>query len=446
MDKQILCYSNTLWKYIKPIFIQNLERNNVNDSVDTRWHITAHDTTAKTITVDQDLPQELSEASTGFTQSWFLTNAPGAWAYISGVSFNTRTISYSYLHGSLNVGMHASWNCPYRNFTLDPVDIMIDVETWSSTFVQPGPVWKHSDGTYRMVSNGYNGSYNTTTLYSSPDLETWTVISGTSGTTGYMYRAGVAPFNESWCVGAVNHNTYGNMVEIQSGAYAGNYLCFFQGLNASSEMHTAAVIMDEDFNVVYMPSTPLVIPGYLVDASDKYNIALGTIYFNNKYYVTISYRHLTPDNLYQVLFCELSGVTDPTVTNIEVIILGQIPNSWMSLDCPGGPTFEYNGKLYSLVIGENNAGATTDTPLYANFECGISSRNKSGVWTINPMSPLIMNSVSMDEIFPGTYWQSDAMGTTNMFIDNGIMYVFTSFKSGTDSYRIGRLVSNTTII
>lgn len=438
---RILCYSNTLWKYIKPIFIQNLERNNVNDPVNTRWHITAHDTILKTITVDQDLPVELAEASTGVTHRWFLTNAPGLYAYISGVSFNTRTISYSYLKGSLTVGMHASWNCPYRNFTLDPVSIMINVEAWSATFVQPGPVWKHSDGTYRIVSNGYGSGRNTTTLYSSPDLKTWTVVGG-----NYKYRAGDAPFNESWCVGTVNHNTYGNMVKIQSGTYAGKYLCFFQGVNASAEMHCAAVIMDEDFNVVYMPSTPLVIPGYLVDASDKYNIAMGTIYFNNKYYVTISYRDLTPNNIYNVLLCELSGVTDPTVTSIEVIIGTKTPNCWMSLDCPGGPTFEYNGVLYNLTVGENNSGETTDTPLMANFECGMCSRNKNGVWTVNPMSPMIMNSVAMDDVFPGTYWQSDAMGTTNMFIDNGIMYVFTSFKSGTDSYRIGRLVSNTTII
>jgi hypothetical protein len=431
-----------LFTYVKPVFILNSERNNLNPSPNTRWHISSINTTNKSIVVDMDLPIELEEVGTDVNHRWFMTGTPGIWVDIISTNFTERKIYYGQMHGTFNVGDHASWNCPFRSFTLDPTNVVKGTETWSSTFVMPGPIWKHSDGTYRMVVNGYNGSYNTMTLYTSPDLREWTLV-GSS----YMYRAGVHPFDESWCVGTVNLNTYCPMYKIVGGTYDGNYLALVQGLNSSSEMHCGAVIFDEDFNVVRMPANPISIPGYAVDASDKYNIGSGIFSYQGKLCATVSYRHLTPDNIYKVLLITLSGVVDPTVDTVEEVLSGQIANSYCALSCPGGPAFEFNGKLYFFLMGENSSGVTTslaDTPLSNNFECGIVYKNDAGVWTMHKDSPLVMNPVSMDEIFEGTYWCSDAMGVMGYYYDpdNKVLYLFNAMKSGTDAYRVGRLVIN----
>lgn len=432
-----------LFDYLLPTYIENVERDHINPTSSTHWLITELNEGLKTITVDNPLPVELADSGTTYDTRWFAYCGPGSWVDVANVDFDTNTITYTELRNGddpwVQHGSNVHFLCPFRSAKPNPLNVIVDADNlWADLWVLPGPSWQCEDLTYRLVVNGYNSSaprYNTTTLYSSNDLETWSLV-GSS----YKYKAGVAPFDESWCVGTVNHNTHGTPIKIRDGVYEGYYMNLFQGLNVSGEMHCAAVIFDENYDIIYMPTNPLVITGYVPDATDKYNIGEGVFYRGDKLYAVVSYRDLLPDNQYKILLCELSGPVDPTVISVVEVLPDTIPNCWMSLSAPGGPALEYKGKLYFFIVGENSTGYTENTPLKNNFECGVIYENGSD-YVVHKQNPFIFNAVNMTEFYNWSSPMLDSLGTFSSWlrVDDDI-HMFIAAKDGTDGYRVWKYV------
>ena len=429
--------NHDVFYYMKPCYIQNTQRDNFYPITgQTRWTITAHDTTNKIITLSQPLPVELNEAATDWNNRWLAQGAPGNLVYITGVNFSTNQISYNYILGILSVSTNVSFMNPWRCWRIDPTTPLFTSNSWATTWVQPGTIWQHSDGTYRMIGVGYNGSQNRTGIYTSSDLSTW----NNSGAT-YKYQAGVAPFNQSWCVGTVNHTIWGSSAKIRTGTYAQNYALAAFGLDSGGTGQAQIVIADENYNITHMPTSALTIPGYPVTGSSMQHVPIGTFYYHGNLYINISHRDFgTTPWTYISLLCKLDKWDDPTVTNVELVMTSPVPNSWGGLQYYVDGYFEHGGTLYAMAVGETQDTSVLDCPYWGNWELGLTYRNSGGTWTKSPQSPELINPISADGVWTGMYWASDSMGGGTFYQPTGTntMYWFGVMKSGTDQYQACR--------
>jgi hypothetical protein len=66
LNSKICLSQSSLSDYLKPCYIQNYERDNMNPVSDTSWLITAHDTIGKIITFNNALPQDIADFSTNW--------------------------------------------------------------------------------------------------------------------------------------------------------------------------------------------------------------------------------------------------------------------------------------------------------------------------------------------------------------------------------------------
>src|ERR1035437_3083903 len=309
--------SPPLFYYLKPCYIQNLERDNMNPVSDTSWTITAHNTTTKVIQLDNPLPNDISDFSTNWKKMWTVHTLIDNYVQISGVDFINRKITYSFIRGTLTVGQRARFLNAMRSFSLDPATPIITPNSWATTYVSTGGVWLHSDGLYRMIVNGWDGSRNTTGLYKSSDLITWTDVTG-----NYYYRAGDAPFNQAWCVNTATHNAIGSPLKIPSSNY---YVKQFQGINAAGNGEIGMVIFDENYNIITMPTSGIVIPGYSL--SGHHYMPGGIVYYNGKYLIACVYRNLA-GTTFTILLLEIDSPSTYNVINVEVVVPAVITNSF----------------------------------------------------------------------------------------------------------------------
>jgi hypothetical protein len=434
---QAITSSYDLHTLLPPMYIQNVERNNMNPTTETRWKIIDEDSLAQTLTFDRDLPIEISDYGTDLTKRWVVEGTPGNIFYISNVDWINRKITYSFSRGVAIIGANMCFfNC-MKNFYMNPITVLITPPVWT-TYNMGGTVWKHSDGTFRLHSAEWStvGSYNTHTLYSSPDLLNWTIIGGT-----YKYKAGNTPFDKAnWCVASTN-------LIFTSGRYklpgTTNFIKLITGKDASGNFQIAPVVFDEDFNIVSIPDDPITIPGYPSGAGITM-IGGNIILYHGKYYATVDYRDATGSPThYKTLILELDKLTNPTVLSVELAIPDVISNSFMGGDYTTPTLFVWNDTLYLWVIGETNTPA--DTPLSGNYEVGIFEKI-NGVWIAYAQNPIIMNPVATENfigtgVYPGAYWASDAMGGGFAWIQEGRnVYLFISMKSGANTYKIGRRI------
>jgi hypothetical protein len=427
-----LCFSQlSLYDYMKPVYIQNSERNNMNPTSDTAWTITAHDTVNKIITFNNALPTDIADFSTNWKKRWTVHTLIDNYVQISNVDFVNKQITYSFLRGTLSIGQRARFLNAMRSFSLDPATPIIGVNAWATTYVSTGGVWLHSDGLYRMIVNGWDSSRGMTGLYKSSDLTTWTDVTG-----NYYYRAGDSPFNKAWCVGTATHNTMGSPLKIPS---TSNYCKLFQGLNAAGNSEMGVVIFDENFGIVTMPTSGIVIPGYSL--TGHHYIPGGCVYYQGKYLIACVYRDIAATT-FTVLLLEIDSPTTYNVTNVEVVVSALIPNSYcqqtLLMPCP----IVFNNNLYIFIGGENNS--LTDSPLINNEEGGVWYK-QNGVWVANKENPMFINPIQMYDIYASTLWAYDHIGASFSFITVGTdLNCFVSITAGSSAYQIGRTVMSLT--
>lgn len=544
----------SLFDSMLPVYIQNQQRNNMNPISDTPWFITNHDTGNKIITFDQPLPIDITNFGDTWTTRWSVHTTIDNYVKISSVDFINKQITYDFIKGTLSVGQRARFLNPFRSFYLDPSTAVVDTNLWATTYVSPGGVWKHSDNTYRMIINGWDGVCGMSGLYTSSDLKTWSEIykglisswtndpdpydydtfeaTGTEitkatlfgATTGQIrsdsfivkngktikatfsltnvegggqlpslylinagwtlsdsevciagsndinltstwdgtawlvflnnnicnwtttnvsvvrsdfgnYIAGIHPFDETWCINSVTHWTAGSPIKIPT---TNNYAKPFQGINVAGRGEVGIVIHDEDYNIVTMPTTGITVPGYVLDSEHHY-VPGGLVIYHNRYFMTIEYRNTTTSE-YTILLLELDHPTTYNVINVEVVVPTRIPNSFCQLTVINTCPLVFDDKLYIFVGGENNT--LTDSPLLNNHEGGVWYKQGS-LWVANKENPIFINPIQMYDIYPGTTWAYDHLGSSWSFYSNeSILNCFISMNAGPNTYKVGRTIMN----
>jgi hypothetical protein len=425
-----------LMDILLPQYFQNIEQDHMNPVSDTRFVITQHDMINKFIVIDQEIPSDLRNYGIEWKKRWLAQGAPGDLIYISYIDFPNRRLYYSYLKGSLNVGTSVCFMNCMRTFYLDPANFT-PLKSIDATWSLSGGVWKHSDGSYRLVTYDYNGAYNTLTLWRSNDLLSFSEIGGT-----YKYRAGVAPFNiPAWCSGGVN-------LVVLSGSYripgTNNFAKTVIAVNSSGHMVSAIVVFDENFDIVHMPDVPLTIPGY-PSGANLLIIGGNIIKYQGSYLMIVNYRDYTNpfDLIWKTLIVELSDIINPAVLSVEEIIPDNIPNSFLAYAISNQYLFEWNDELYFFVTGDPHTEASLlYTPLYGNFTVGLYYKHPADGWQPYKGNPLFLTPIAAEGVYgDDVYWTSDSSGGSMTFLQKGNkVYWFQGGKSGTDSYRVGRWV------
>jgi hypothetical protein len=411
-----------------PVMIRNVERmNDPWSTSETRWLVTAHDTVNKIITLDKELPIEIMDYGTASNKRWQLMSAAGSNVQITYVDWIAKQIYYSTLRGSFSASQVVTFWNPFRNFVLNPYSYVIGTNAWATTFVNPGGIWLHSDGEYRMIVNGYNSSYGMTGLYKSADLLTWTDVTG-----AYYFRAGTAPFNEAWCVNAATHWTSCSPVKIPGTA---NYAKPFQGINAAGRGEVGIVIHNEDYGIVTMPTAGISIPGYPLDSTHHY-LPGALVYFKGVWYLSITYQNSSTLG-FEILLVTIDSPTTYVVTSVE-LVAQQTARSYASQVLRNCGLLVYNDEL--LVLAGGQCDDATDGPLDTTNELYGMYHKKYGTWQPHSQNPVIANPMYGENVYSGCGWAIDHMGASLCFIQRGnYLYLFVSLNSSTDTYKIGKM-------
>jgi hypothetical protein len=413
---------------IRPVMIRNVERmNHPWPATETRWHITAHDIVNKIITLDLDLPVEILDFSTDTDKRWQLQgDSAGDNIQITAIDWSAKKIYYTTLRGTLAVGSHVTFWNPFRTFCMNPLTSVIGPNSWATTYVSPGGIWLHTDGDYRMIVNGWDGSHGMTGLYKSSDLLTWTDVTG-----AYYYHANVHPFDEAWCVGAETHWTACSPVKVVGTA---NYAKAFQGLNASGRGEVGIVIFDEDFSIVTMPAAGITVPGYTLDSTHHY-IPGGMVYYNDNLYLTIRYQTTPTGSGDKILIMKYDIATN-TCSDVEEVG-GNLDDSFCELTLQQPCPFVLNGELFVWAAGENT---TADPPIGPTNEIYGLYHKRYGTWQPHMQNPIIANPMYGENVYPGCDWAIDHMGTSLCFIQRGnYLYLFVSMCLAINTYKIAKM-------
>jgi hypothetical protein len=413
---------------MRPVLIRNVERINYPwPASETKWKVTAHDTTNKIITLDRDLPIEISDFGPDPGRRWQLQNSTNAGSniQITDVDWINKKIYYITLRGSFAVNDYVSFWNPFRNFILNPFSYIIGTNSWATLYTSPGGIWLHSDGDYRMIVNGWDGSHGMTGLYKSSDLLTWTAVSGS-----YYYHAGVHPFDEAWCIGGATHWSSCSPVKVTGTA---NYAKQFQGLNASGRGEIGIVIFNEDFGIVTMPTSGITIPGYTLDSIHHYYPG-GLAYFNDNLYLSMRYRN-TSTGVDKILIMKYDISTN-TCSDVEEVCDNE-PNAYTELTAQHSCPFVFNSELFVLVGGENS---TATPPIGVTNEIFGFFHKRYGTWQPYTQNPFISNPMYGEYVYSGCDWAIDHMGASPCLIQRGnYLHLFVSMNQGTDSYKVAKM-------
>ncbi len=412
----------------RPVLIRNAERINYPwPASETKWKVIAHDTVNKIITLDNDLPIEILDYGTEAGRRWQLQNSTtaGGNVQITNVDFGNEKIYYSTLRGTFAVDDYVCFWNPFRNFVLNPLSYVIGTNSWATTYISPGGLWKHSDGDYRMIVNGWDGSHGMTGLYKSSDLVTWTAVSGS-----YYYHAGVHPFDEAWCIGGATHWTASSPIKIKGSS---NYAKAFQGLNAAGRGEVGIVQFDEDFAITSMPTAGISVPGYVLDSNHHYYPG-GLAYFNDNLYLSMRYRNTTT-GVDKILIMKYDIATN-ICTDVEEVCDNET-NAYTELTAQHSCPFVFNSELFVLVGGENS---TATPPIGVTNEIYGFFHKRYGSWQPYTQNPFIANPMYGENVYSGCDWAIDHMGASPCLIQRGnYLHLFVAMNAGTDTYKVAKM-------
>jgi hypothetical protein len=239
----------------------NTEEGNVFLDTPTPITITAIDTVNNTVTLSY-LPYIESIWNPTIGKEWIVGMGMGidgqrsgqdqAYLRITGGNYSTLTLNYDITRYETNfivgstVYLYNIFNGSDYNMGQTTPLIPSASTTYDSQMNGPGPVFKHSDGTYRMILHGYNGTTWQSGVMSSTDLITWTpLFSGNP-----VFTAGSATWNTDGIV----------ITTITTNPNGDGYIAYAYGIqNTRSYTNLIGwVKFDENFtNIEYSPTEVL---------------------------------------------------------------------------------------------------------------------------------------------------------------------------------------------
>lgn len=422
---------DSLFDVFFPTFIRNTEIDNT--IVGTEFIITDHSVGPKTITVDNEIPYlyGLDNRDTVYDY-WGLYNTFATLVKIESVNYETKTITYSSIVGTLSVSDKVTFFNPFRKGRMVDTDPLLEPSdfAWFTQDSQPGGVWKHSDGSYKMLIDGINVDLRVG-LATSPDLISWTPEGASP-----LFISGTAPFNKSWMDTGGMFST-GNPVKIQDsdGLY---YYLPLTIINTSGDWEAFICVVDEDMNVIRIADQPIVIPGH---PNTDGNTSSNLVYHDGFYKFTVINRAASLQNwtIYELVMGDL--MTGEVLETNEIMVADGSA-AWYGNHVDGASLMVYKSKLYCFIAGTGTAAAS-DEVYSGNRTYGIFTK-ESGSWVGYKGNPIISAPIEGETIWGAELlWATDHIGGYfGSFIEDNELYIFVSMNNGTATYKVAGVKFN----
>jgi hypothetical protein len=418
----------------KSIAIVNKEMNCYIEG--TAIEIEAIDTTAKTITLSW-VPHIPSIINPEVGKQWVVGEGPGAepsrngqnhaYVRITGGSFATRVLTYDISRDtpSLAVGsrvyfynIHANgWAF---NQGLAQHLILRKAGTYYSRMTGPGGIYKHSDGKYRMVVNGYDGTTWRVGLFQSDNLATWTSVSDTPAV---GEAAGTWRPQGIHITSVIKHPTENRYIGYAYGQGGTPFM-----------MRIGWVKFDENMqNIEFSPTE-------IIDVEDTSSglYEPSVIFYNGKYRMVVAARtNVLPDDGWQMWeyesltpegpWVKITSTIDTTSTAIRNV-KSNFRNGHSTETCP----FIFNGKLYMIICGTSRWNWSGNR---GSRQFGILAYNDSESRWENYAPGIVMGSYQ----FSNTVWnrpEGHTGGSPVIFNTGDKLYLFFALTLSSDSYQV----------
>lgn len=287
-----------------------------------------------------------------------------------------------------------------------------------SNMLGPGGVWKHSDGTYRMAVNGYNGTSWQVGLFSSTDLVNWTSSSSTAKIT---------------CSAGTWRNTGIHLTSIHKLNGADNKFIGYGYGQDGSMMRIGWVKFDEDMNNISYSSTEI------LSTSGTYSGLYGpsVSHSDGEYKMLVAARVTSDVAVYGWEIWEAYSSTPDGIFTFRKAILNTIDPSirdtrtcYRSSHTTETCQFYWNGKLCSIVDGTGRWNYSANR---GERQFGV-MYNNSGTWTDYTMG-INMGSYQ----FASAIWdrpEGHVGGAPVIFYDNNKLYMYFALTQIMDAYQV----------
>lgn len=410
----------SLFDVFLPCLIRNKELDNI-DLSGTRWTITDKD--ANTITLDNDIPYLHGlNNNTNIFDTWGLYKDYFNLVQIDSVNYDTKVITYSAGAGTVAIGNEITFFNPFRKGRMVNTSPLLDTNSWATAYVQPAGVWEHSDGSYKMLVNGNDGSKHQIGMATSNDLETWLWVGDAP-----LFTSGTAPFNKSWMdTGGIF--SVSNPVKIPDSTDR-YYLCLTV-MNTGGLWETVIVVADEDMNVIKVAENPIAIPGY---ANTHGNQAGGLIYHNGVFKLFVINRRAALVN-WEIFEMEMGDPLNGDVGTPVTVAQGTGTNIWYGNHVDAVGLLIYKEKLYCFVAG---TGIASTEIWSGNREYGLFSK-EGGVWTNYKLNPVLCSPIEGENIWGAELlWATDHIGGYfGNYVKDNYLYIFISMNNGSNTYKV----------
>ena len=302
---------------------------------------------------------------------------------------------------------------------------------WRSKYVYPGGVFKHSDGTYRMIINGVNSSTNVVSIgaASSPDLVTWTALNSDAA---YFTPSGSA----GW-----RHTSIATGSGLYYLDYEQRYYLVCNGKDSSGRSTLGWIKFDENFaNIEYATDEPIT----RTAAYDHWYPSVCK--YGGRWILTYTLDD-SPADIGNWVWKQAYANRPEGPYGTPSDIFGA--SDWSSMQANDGlfcsshftdiMPFIWRGRMYALCFGCSQWNASGNR---ANALMGLlywNEREGTPRWDIDPRSPIFFNAVyASANLWGSNYtWQNDHLGgRICLYQENQYTYFFFSGASGTDSYRV----------
>lgn len=404
------------------IYIRNTQFDNVNNlATETKWQVTAHDAVNKWLTLDNPIPRIPELINIDPNKQFGLYYDYYKACNIAEVDWVNNKIRYTATDetGGIANGNYVAFFNPFlRASLISRAPLFTSAGVWSSTYLHCNAVWKHSDGTYRMISNG-KGADNVLRIgmLQSADLVTWNWINGEN----YLFEKFDTPWSSS----------PGLYLTASPVRYGNDFLALAAGYNANG-WATGWILFDEDFNIKAKASSQLLIPNVATPQANQGSVT----YFRGKFHAFVVLRAGAVESwkLYHIIYKDLFNYV---VESSALIAEATADKSWTGNHIDTAVPIVFNNQLNLLVGG---TGLRNDAAnLFSNKRSqGLMVYNPdTNTWTKDPRNPVIAAPIEGEN-----WWGQDIQYTTGHMggyfghiIKDDFLYIFSSFSNGTDTYK-----------
>ena len=405
----------------RQIYVRNAEFDNVNNlAEETLWRVTAHDSVNKWLTLDNPIPRLEGLLDINPAKQWGLYRDSYKACNIAEVDWGNNRVRYTATDDTGGVGLndYVSFFNPFIRAELISRSPLFSSEgAWSATYTQCDSIWKHSDGSYRLVVNGRAADAKQRVgLLKSNNLLDWEWINGST----FKYEK----LNTSWS------DTAGMILSHSPIRYGKDYIAMAMGYTTG--WNSGWIIFDEDFNIKHAAPEALVIPGVL---KPQYNISTLT-QFEGKWHAFVVHRSDPLQVNWKIYHIVYRDILNYVVESHELLVESADDSSWAGDHVDTACGIVYKGELWCFIGGTGKRGEAFNL-LSNKRSMGLMKYDKIfNRWSTDSRSPVLANPIEGEH-----WWGMDIKYATGHMggyfahiIEDNIFYLFCSFSDGLHTY------------